>query len=142
MRLDGLKLFGSGLALIPGLERNKKERVVTGAHEAQQTEADDTGRVFNPRSIAQDFFHVGRDRSGAFQRSSVRELEIDEGIALIFVRKETRWHSAGKKGGPHSKGHEQHDHDNGLSDESCAPADVAFGGTLEDAVKPIEKTPQ
>src|SRR5882762_11210203 len=116
MRLDGLKLFGSGLALIPRLERNKKERVVTGAHEAEQTEADDTCRVFNPRSIAQDFFHVRCDRSGAFQRSSVRELEIDEGIALIFVRKKTRWHSAGKKAGRHAKGHEQNHHDNGLSD--------------------------
>ena len=116
MCLDGLKLFGSGLALIPGLERNKKERVITGAHIAQQTEADDAGRIFNPRSIGQDFFHVSRDRSRAFQRSSVWELEIHERIALIFVRKKTRWHSAGKKAGPHAKGHEENDHDNGLSD--------------------------
>src|SRR5207245_3025792 len=43
MRLDRLKLFGSCRALIPGLERDKKERVVTGAHKAEQTETDDAG---------------------------------------------------------------------------------------------------
>src|SRR5712692_1522916 len=142
MRLDRLKLFCSCRALIPGLERNKKERVITSAHVAQQTEADDAGRVSNPRRTRQDFFHISRGRGRAFQRSPVRKLEIDEGIALIFVRKEARWHSAGKKAACQAKGHEQHDHDDGLSDECRAPTDIALCCSSKHEVKPIEKSPQ
>ena len=116
MRLDRLKLFGFCPALIPGLERDKEERVITGAHVAQQTEAYDAGRVLDPRRTRQNFFHIGSDRGRALHRSPVRKLEIDEGIALIFVRKETRWHSAGKKAARHAEGHEQHDDHDRLSD--------------------------
>ncbi len=66
MRLDRLKLFGSCRALIPGLERDEKERVITGSHEAQQTEADDAGRVLNARRTRKDFFYIRRGRGRAF----------------------------------------------------------------------------
>src|SRR4029077_15168495 len=140
VRLNGLKLFGACRALIPRLERDKKERVVTGAYKAEQTKTDDAGRVSNSRCICQNFFNVSRDGCRAFQRSSVRELEIDVGIALVFVRKEARGHSVGKKAARQAKGHEQHDHDDGLSEQCRAPTNVALSRMLERAVKPIEKS--
>ena len=96
--------------------------------------------VLDPRRIHQDFFHISRDRGRAFQRSSVRELHIDVGIALIFVGKEARRDSVGKKATRHAKDHKQHDHDDGLSDQYCAPTHIALGGSLKDAVEPIEKS--
>src|SRR5207302_9999052 len=98
------------------VERDKKERVMTAAHVAQKSEAHDAGRVLNPRRTRQDFFHTSSGRGRAFHRSAVWKLEIDEGIALIFVRKEAGWDSAGKKAGRHAEGNQQHDHHDRLSD--------------------------
>src|SRR5580692_9124298 len=106
MRLDCLELFGSLGALIPRLECDKKERVVTGAHVAQQTETDDACRVLYAGRAHQDFLYISGSRSCTFQRSAVRELKIDEGVALIFVWKKTRRYSVGKKSARQAKAYE------------------------------------
>src|SRR5439155_16409174 len=103
------------------------------------TETDDAGRVLNAWCVRQDFLHIRCYRGRALERSTIRELEVYEGIALIFVRKEARRHAVGKKHSAHAEGHEQHDRDNGLLNEHRAPTDVALGCALKQAVKPIEK---
>ena len=87
MRLDRLQLLGSRSALVPRLESHKKERVVSGSDEAEQAEANDAGGVPDAGSVGQDFLDIGRDGGGAFQRSAVRELQIDVDIALILIGK-------------------------------------------------------
>src|ERR1700728_3747397 len=109
MRLDGLKLLGSGRALIPRLERDDKESVVAGANKTEQAEADDAGRVFYTRRIRQNVFDLGRSLRCRLQRSTVGQLQIDVRVALIFIRKEARRHTTAKESGRHAKGQQKHD---------------------------------
>src|SRR5713101_7188160 len=83
--LDLLKLLCPRRSLIPWLQSDKEERVITGPHVAQQTEADDAGGILDARCVSQDFFNVSCSRIRAFQRSRVRQLHIDKGIALVLV---------------------------------------------------------
>src|ERR1700691_235089 len=142
MCLKRLKLLRPRLALVPGLEGHKKCRAVTGANKTKQTETDETGNVFDARRIHQDFFHVGRDRRGAFERRPIRQLHIDVGVTLIFVRKKARWDSIGKKETRYAKDHQHHDHNDGLLEQYSAPTHIALCSSIEDAVKPIKESPE
>src|SRR5579862_613663 len=86
MCLERLKLFVTLCAFTPRLELNKKGGVVTGANKAQEAEAHKRGRVLHPRCVHDDFFYIGNNRGRTFQRRSVWKLNIDIGIALIFIR--------------------------------------------------------
>src|SRR5207245_4172342 len=55
-RFDDLKLLQPGLPIVPWLERDKEKSVVTGAREAEQTEANDAGRGLHSRCVRQDVF--------------------------------------------------------------------------------------
>jgi hypothetical protein len=54
VRLDGLELLGSGLAVVPVLHGDKDERVVAGSHQAEQAEAQNAGGVLDARRLRQD----------------------------------------------------------------------------------------
>src|SRR5580692_3453317 len=76
-RLDGLKLFSLALALIPGLQTNPKETVVTGPYIAKQTETNHAGGVLDARCTCENLLHLCRSRAGAFLRSRVGKLHVD-----------------------------------------------------------------
>jgi hypothetical protein len=90
MRLDGLKLLGSGCAFIPRLESDYKESVVAGTNKTEQAETDDAGRVFHTRCARQNVFDLCRGLRCPLQRSAVGQLQVDVRVALIFIRKEAR----------------------------------------------------
>src|SRR5258708_26002595 len=115
MGLDGLKLLVSGFTLVPRLEGHEKRGVVRGAHETEQTEAEEAGNVLYAWGVQERFFHVGGNCPRAFKRSAVRELHIYVEIALILVRKKARWDAAGKKAARQAKAKQHHDHHNALS---------------------------
>src|SRR5580658_4972674 len=97
MRLDGLKLFGSGLSFIPRLESDNEESVVAGTNKTEQAETDDTGRVLHPRCVRQNVFDLCRGLRCPLQRCAVGQLQVDVGIALVFIRKETRRHTTAEE---------------------------------------------
>ena len=97
MSLDLLKLFGLRFSLSPWFESDEEERVVTGAHKAQQTETDDAGGVLDARCFRHDFFHGPCRFIGALQGRRVWKLHVDVRVALVFVRQETRRHTAAKE---------------------------------------------
>src|SRR5580704_22100 len=142
MSLDRLKLLSSGFTGVPRLESHREKRVITGTNKAQQTEAHDGGRVLNTRGTHDDFFDIRRNRSRPLQRSSVGQLQIDIGITLIFVREEARRQAAGEKARCHPKGYQQDNQDDGFAEQDSTPMDISLGGLLENAIKPIEESPQ
>ena len=54
-RFDGLKLFCPGCAIVPWLHGDEEERVIAGAHEAQEAEADDAGEFLTPGVFTEIF---------------------------------------------------------------------------------------
>ena len=141
MSLDRLKLLVPAFAGVPGLESHREKRVIAGTNKAQQTEAHDAGRVLNSGGTHDDFFDISRNRSRPFQRSSVGQLQIDIGIPLIFVREEARRQPAGEEARCKPKGHQQDNQDNCFLEQYSTPMDISFGGSLENAIKPIKESP-
>src|SRR5580658_4749339 len=142
MRLDRLKLFGSGGAFIPRLESDDEESVVAGTNKTEQAETDDAGRVFHPRCVRQNVFDLCRGLRCPLQRSAVGQLQIDIRVALIFIRKEAGRHTTAKETSRRAKSQQQDDHHEGLFEQDTAPTDIAVGGPLKNAVEPIEESPQ
>src|SRR5277367_3781740 len=142
MRLDGLKLLGSGRAFIPRLESHYKESVVAGTNKTEQAETDDAGRVFHTRRTRQNVFDLRRGLRGPLQRCAVGQLQVDIRVALIFIWKETRRHTTAKESGGRAKSQQEHDHYEGLLEQDAAPPDIALVGSIKNTVKPIEESPQ
>src|SRR5580704_1572660 len=110
MRLDGLKLLGSGRAFVPRLESDYKESVVAGTHETEQAETDDAGGVFHARCVRQNVFDLRRGLRCPLQRCAVGQLQIYIRVALILIGKEARWHAIGKKASSNAKTQQEHNH--------------------------------
>src|SRR5271156_4219875 len=142
MRLQGLILLVSGLPFVPGLEGDEKGRIVAGTNITQQAEADEGSDSCDSRRIQQNFFHIGGDGRGASEGGAVGQLQIDQSVALIFVGKEARRDTAGKKETSTAKDRQHDDDDNGLLDQYRAPTHIAFCGALEYAIKPVKKSAQ
>src|ERR1700722_15621823 len=104
MRLDGLKLLGSGLAFIPWLESDYEESVVTGTNKTEQAEADDACRILHTRCVRQNVFDLCCSLRRPLQRSAIGQLQVDVCVALILIRKEARRHTAAEESGRHAKG--------------------------------------
>jgi len=92
--------------------------------------------------MQQDFLYAFHGLCCTFQRRAVRQLHVDESIALIFVRKEARRDAVGKEAAGYGKDGEHHNHHGGLLDKYRAPAHVTVSGSLKNAVKPIKESPQ
>ena len=69
-------------------------------------------------------------------------MEVDEEIALIFIRQETRGHPATEETGGCEEHGQHHEHNSGLANQGTGEANVAVGGALENAVEPIEEPSQ
>src|SRR5580692_2728488 len=110
MRLDGLKLLGSGCAFIPWLESDYKKCVVAGTNKTEQAETDDAGRVFHTRRVRQNIFDLCRGLRCPLERSAVGQLQVDVGVALIFIRKEARRHTIAKESGGDAERQQEHNH--------------------------------
>src|SRR5277367_1049578 len=110
MSLDRLKLLVACFAIVPGLEGDEKERVVTGSNEAEQTESHDAGRGLNSGCVSNDLIHLRGGLRGAFERSAIGELQVHVGVTLIFVRQKARWEMLGKESAGRAKSQQQHDH--------------------------------
>src|SRR6266436_7290043 len=142
MRFYDLKLLVTRGPVLPLLQGHEKESVVTGAHQAQQTEADDGGDVLDARRVTDDILDLVRNLVGALQGCGVGKLEIGVEVALILIRQKTRWHLAAEECGRCAEDNQHRQRDGALANERARPADISVGGASEDPVKPIEKPPQ
>src|SRR4029077_6785020 len=137
--LDGLILLGTRLALVPGLEGDKEEGVVAGAYVAEQAEADDAGRVSDARHIGEDLLNLTRHGAGALQRSRIRKLHVDEGIALVFIGQEAGGQTAAKESGANGEGRNHHQGQRALTKNPSADFDVDLGAAPEHAIESFKK---
>src|SRR5271168_752044 len=101
MRFKSLELLLTRLALIPELEVHEKRGIVRGARKTQQAESDKAGGLRNTRRIHDGFFDFLDDGIGALERSAIRKLQANVGVALIFVGEETRWDAVGEESSGH-----------------------------------------
>ena len=69
-------------------------------------------------------------------------MQIDVGVTLIFVGKETRWHLMGEESRRRAKGQQQHNQYRCFLKQHTAPTYVAVSSSLETLVEPIEESPQ
>src|SRR5260370_35647240 len=69
-------------------------------------------------------------------------MHANVGVAWIRVRKKAGRNAAGKKACGDAEYQRTHDHDVRLFDQKSAPTYIALCGSFEQAVKPIEKSPQ
>src|SRR6516164_7344953 len=92
--------------------------------------------------IHNDLLNVLHNRGGAFERGRVGELDIDVGVALVFVWKKARWDTAREKSCGDAKHQQQHRHKCALPHQHSAPTYIAVGQSLEEPVERIEKSPQ
>jgi len=76
-RLDGLKLLGPVLSLIPRLQSDPKEGVVTYPDVAEQTETNHAGGVLDARRVCKNLFYLCRRRACAFLRGCIGKLHVD-----------------------------------------------------------------
>src|ERR1700687_5565328 len=92
MRFYNLKLLVTRGPVLPLVQGHEKESVVTGAHPAQQAEADDGSYVLDAGRLPDDILDFVRNFVGTLQGRGVGKLEIGVEVALIFVGQETRRH--------------------------------------------------
>ncbi len=85
-RLVWMALNCSSLLLraLPVLERDEVEGVVGALGKAEQAEAYDGGDGLDAGDLVQRVLHVLRGGGGALQGGALRQLQRDEGVALIF----------------------------------------------------------
>src|ERR1700722_1121669 len=140
-RLDGLKLFAPGLALIPGFQRNEKESVVTGPDIAEQTETNYAGGVFDSGRVGKNLFYLCRRRAGAFLRSRIGKLHVHIHVALVFIREEAGGQPAGKEHAANDAGCKQGQDQCALPNHAAGEADETVGRTLKIAIERSEKLP-
>src|SRR5262249_28472603 len=139
---DGLKLLAPLFTLIPRLQSNKEEGVITGPDQAEQTETNHAGRVLDPRGVCKDFLHLSRGFGCAFLRSSIRELHVDIEVALIFIGKEAGGYTAGNEDSGSNEDGKQREHEKALPNHNARPPDKANGAALPIAVKDAEESPE
>src|SRR5579864_4911502 len=97
--LDGLELLRARFAVVPGLQRHEEEGVVAGAHEAEQAESNDAGRMLNTGCVGQNIFDFCGHIVGALKRRGSRKLNVYIDVALILIRKKTGGDFAPEPGG-------------------------------------------
>src|SRR5437660_12502247 len=86
--LDHMILLFPFFLIVPWLQSDKKERVVTCIHEAEQAETDHAGRVLDPRHLGHDLLNSPRNPVRAVEGSSVWKLEIEIDVALVLIGQE------------------------------------------------------
>src|SRR5262249_3377921 len=63
---DGLIFFAPLFALIPWLQSNEEESVITGSDKAEQTETNHARRVLDPGGVCKNLLHLSRRSVCAF----------------------------------------------------------------------------
>ena len=92
--------------------------------------------------MGKEGLNIPGDFVGALQRSSIRELQVNEEITLILIRQKTARHSVAEEDSGQAEYHEQRKCDSTLADQNAAPTYIACGSSLEHAVEPVEKFSQ
>src|SRR4029077_14004310 len=103
-RFDLLILFRAGFTVAPGLQSDKIEGVVSGPDKAEQAEADDAREVLDAGRAGENLLNLFRCRCRSLQRSRIRELHVDEEVALVFIGQEARGQTAAKETRAHGEG--------------------------------------
>src|SRR5581483_5672278 len=139
---DFLVLRGPAAPIFPVVESHEKEAGVTRIDEAQEAEPDGARRIFDARSVHQHLLHFLRRRFCSFERCGVRELQVDEHVALVFDRQKAGWQMGAEDRGSYAgRGQYQKD-DCALVDQDAGPAQISLGGAIEVAIERIEEPAQ
>src|SRR5262249_26780626 len=99
------------MALFPGVQLQKIKAGVGGGGVGQQTETGDRVVTLNPMSVCEDVIYLAHDSVGKLQGCSIRKLELDERISLVFFRNEAGGQLFAQAHGYDSRSH-QHKHGN------------------------------
>ena len=125
VRLDGLELLGSGLAIVPVLHGDEEECVVAGSHEAEQAEAQNAGGVLDAGRLRQNILDFRRHLLGSLQRGGVGKLDVQVKIALILVGNEAGGQFVADEIARHAEASQQNQRHHAFSDEHARQPDVA-----------------
>ena len=138
-RLDFLILFRSGFALTPWLQSDEIEGVVTGPDKAEQAEANNGRGVLDAWRIGEDLLNLSRRCARAFQRSRVRKLHVDEGIALVFIGQEAGWQPAAKENSGKPAGRKHHQRQEAFPNQRTGQPQIDFRAGPKNMIEPSEE---
>jgi hypothetical protein len=83
----------------------------------KKAEADDGDGRLNTGNLGEGVFNILRRFCRALQRGALRELQIDEGVALVFGGEEAAGETSTDKEHARTKDKDDDDGDAGLADE-------------------------
>src|SRR5258705_432137 len=110
------------LSFVPRIELKEIETGVAGRSIGQEAKADDRVVSLNPVSVRQNVIHFAHDGVGALQRSSIRKLELNERISLIFFRNEATRKALAHRHRDNRNAQEQEQRNSPSPNETEAPA--------------------
>ena len=135
--LDRRVLFLRLLARRPLLERDEEESAVGILNLAQHAEADDRGRVLDPRHLQDQFLSLAGDFACALQRGAVRQLYAGKDVALVFVGQEAARDDPAEQAGGSGQGEQEKQADHTLANGDAADTDITGRQAAEDAVEAV-----
>ena len=90
--------------------------------------------------FGEDLLDLSRHCARAFQRSRIRKLHVDEGIALVFIGQEARGQTHAKENCDYGESRNYKQSQRAFAKNPGADFDVDLGGAPEHAIEPVKES--